>query len=205
MSTLAVVTDSYMGMFLPEDISQRITLFIGGKLEFPFIRKEELMGTFFIFGKNNGLYGEEEILAATDLGKRAVAHLTKSVRTFHNSSNKMDSNFTRENYTKRLLQIAIELRDNTTDTLFSLSQMNHRIAGDPAILTDCFAQHVACHQQDQFFETFQPLRENHLPVSLRRKLEGRMLLLGFNVKGSSALPYESPLAAFLMWMKKFNT
>lgn len=205
MSTLAVVTDSYMGMFLPEDISQRITLFIGGKLEFPFIRKEELMGTFFIFGKNNGLYGEEEILAATDLGKRAVAHLTKSVRTFHNSSNKMDSNFTRENYTKRLLQIAIELRDNTTDTLFSPSQMNHRIAGDPAILTDCFAQHVACHQQDQFFETFQPLRENHLPVSLRRKLEGRMLLLGFNVKGSSALPYESPLAAFLMWMKKFNT
>jgi len=205
VSTLAVVTDSYMGMFLPEDISQRITLFIGGKLEFPFIRKEELMGTFFIFGKNNGLYGEEEILAATDLGKRAVAHLTKSVRTFHNSSNKMDSNFTRENYTKRLLQIAIELRDNTTDTLFSLSQMNHRIAGDPAILTDCFAQHVACHQQDQFFETFQPLRENHLPVSLRRKLEGRMLLLGFNVKGSSALPYESPLAAFLMWMKKFNT
>ncbi|HMH10358.1 MAG TPA: hypothetical protein VK553_06585 [Candidatus Nitrosopolaris rasttigaisensis] len=202
---MAVVTDSYMGMFLPEDISQRITLFIGGKLEFPFIRKEELMGTFFIFGKNNGLYGDEEILAATDLGKRTVAHLTKTVRMFHNSPNKMDSNFTRENYTKRVLQISIELGDNTTNTRFSLSQMNKRIAGDPAILTDCFAQHVACHQQDQFFEIFQPLRENHLPVSLRRKLEGRMLLLGFNVKGSSALPYESTLAAFLMWLKKFNS
>ena len=202
---MAVVTDSYMGMFLPEDISQRITLFIGGKLEFPFIRKEELMGTFFIFGKNNGLYGEEEILAATDLGKRTVAHLTKTARMFHNSPNKMDSNFTRENYTKRVLQISIELRDNTTNTPFSLSQMNKRIAGDPTILTDCFAQHIACHQQDQFFEIFQPLRENHLPVSLRRKLEGRMLLLGFNVKGSSALPYESTLAAFFMWMKKFNS
>jgi len=194
-----------MGMFLPEDISQRITLFIGGKLEFPFIKKEELMGTFFIFGKNNGLYAEEEILAATDLGKRTVAHLTKTVRMFHNSPNKMDSNFTRENYTNRVLQISIELRDNSRNSPFSLSQMNKRIAGDPNILIDCFAQHIACHQQDQFFEIFQPLREYHLPVSLRRKLEGRMILLGFNVRGSSALPYESTLAAFFMWMKKFNS
>ena len=194
-----------MGMFLPEDISQRITLFIGGKLEFPFIKKEELMGTFFIFGKNNGLYGEEEILAATDLGKRTVAHLTKTVRMFHNSPNKMDSNFTRENYTKRVLQISIELRDNRTNSPFSLSQMNKRIGGDPNILIDCFAQHIACHQQDQFFEIFQPLREYHLPVSLRRKLEGRMILLGFNVRGSDALPYGSTLAAFFMWMKKFNS
>lgn len=194
-----------MGMFLPEDISQRITLFIGGKLEFPFIKKEELMGTFFIFGKNNGLYGEEEILAATDLGKRTVAHITKTVRMFHNSPNKMDSNFTRENYTKRVLQISIELRDNTTNIPFSLSQMNKRIAGDPNILIDCFAQHIACHQQDQFFEIFQPLREYHLPVSLRRKLEDRMILLGFNVRGSRALPYESTLDAFFMWMKKFNS
>lgn len=194
-----------MGMFLPEDISQRITLFIGGKLEFPFIKKEELMGTFFIFGKNNGLYEEEEILDANDLGKRTVAHLTKTVRMFHNSPNKMDSNFTRENYTKRVLQISIELRDNTTNSPFSLSQMNKRIAGDPNILIDCFAQHIACHQQDQFFEIFQPLREYHLPVSLRRKLEGRMILLGFNVRGSDALPYESTLAAFFMWMKKFNS
>lgn len=194
-----------MGMFLPEDISQRITLFIGGKLEFPFIKKEELMGTFFIFGKNNGLYEEEEILDANDLGKRTVAHLTKTVRMFHNSPNKMDSNFTRENYTKRVLQISIELRDNTTNSPISLSQMNKRIAGDPNILIDCFAQHIACHQQDQFFEIFQPLREYHLPVSLRRKLEGRMILLGFNVRGSDALPYESTLAAFFMWMKKFNS
>ncbi len=194
-----------MGMFLPEDISQRITLFIGGKLEFPFIKKEELMGTFFIFGKNNGLYEEEEILAANDLGKRTIAHLTKTVRMFHNSPNKMDSNFTRENYTKRVLQISIELRDNTTNSPFSLSQMNKRIAGDPNILIDCFAQHISCHQQDQFFEIFQPLREYHLPVSLRRKLEGRMILLGFNVRGSDALPYESTLAAFFMWMKKFNS
>ncbi|HET7148078.1 MAG TPA: hypothetical protein VFI73_06205 [Candidatus Nitrosopolaris sp.] len=199
------MTDSYMGMFLPEDISRRITLFIAGILEFPFIKKEELMGTFFIFGKNDGLHGEGEISAATDLGKRTVAHLTRTVRMFHNSPKKMDSNFTRENYTRRVLQISIEVRDNTTNMTRNLSQMNKRIAGDPTILTDCFAQHIACYQQDQFFEIFQPLRENLLPVSLRQKLGGRMLLLGFNDKGSSALPYESAFAAFLMWMKKFNS
>ena len=99
-----------MGMFLPADISRRITMFIEGKLEFPFIKKEELIGAFFIFGKNNGIYGEDQILAATDLAKRTVVHLTRVVRMFHNSPNKMDSNFTKENYTKRVLEISIECR-----------------------------------------------------------------------------------------------
>ena len=194
-----------MGMFLPEDISRRITLFIEGKLEFPFIKKEELMGTFFIFGKNKGLYGEEEILVSTDLAKRTVANLTRTARMFHTSPNKMDSNFTRQNYTNRVLQISIELRDNRTKSPFNPSQMNDRIAGDPIILTDCFAQHIACHKQDQFFEIFQPLRENYLPKSLRKKLEDRMLLLGYNVKDSSSLPYESTLVNFLIWLKKFSS
>jgi hypothetical protein len=202
---MAVVTDSYMGMFLPEDISQRITSFIEGKLGFPFIKKEELMGTFFIFGKNKGLYGAEEILVATDLAKRMVANLTRTARMFHNSPNKMDPNFTRENYIKRVLQISIELMDNRANSLFNLSQLNNRIAGDPTILRDCFAQHIACHKQDQFFEIFQPLKENHIPDSLRRKLEDRMLLLGYNVKDSSSLPYESTLATFLKWLKKFSS
>jgi hypothetical protein len=194
-----------MGMFLPEDISRRITLFIAGKLQFPFIKKEELMGTFFVLGKNKGLHGEEEILVATDLAKKTVANLTRTARMFHTSPNKMDSNFTRQNYTNRVLQISIELRDSTTKTPFNPSQMNERIAGDPTILTDCFAQHIACHKQDQFFEIFQPLRENYLPYSLRKKLEGRMLLLGYNIKDSGSLPYESTLVTFLMWLKKFSS
>jgi hypothetical protein len=32
-----------------------------------------------------------------------------------------------------------------------------------------------------------------------------MLLLGYNVKDSSSLPYKSTLATFLMWLKKFNS
>lgn len=71
-----------MGMFSPADISRRITMFIEGKIEFPFIKKEELIGAFFIFGKSNGIYGEDEILAATDLSKRTVMHLIRTVRVF---------------------------------------------------------------------------------------------------------------------------
>src|SRR5215831_14652355 len=107
-----------MGMFLPADISQRVTMFIEGKLEFPFI---------------------------------------------------MDSNFTKENYTKRVLEISIDLQDNTENS-YSIEKRKRRIAGDPRILMDCFAQHIAWHKHDQFFEIFGPLKENQLPITLRRKL-----------------------------------
>lgn len=192
-----------MGMFSPADISRRITMFIEGKIEFPFIKKEELIGAFFIFGKSNGIYGEDEILAATHLSKRTVMHLIRTVRVFHNSPNKMDSNFTKENYTKRVLEISIELQDNTTNT-HSTVERKKRIAGDPTILMHCFAQHIACHKHDQFFEIFQPLKENQLPVTLRSKLTGRMLLLGYNVKDSSSLPHKSTIFPFLMWLENLN-
>lgn len=203
IETLTVVTDSCMGMFLPADISQRITLFIEGKIGFPFIKKEELMGAFFIFGKSNGIYGEDEILAATDLSKRTVKHLISTVRKFHNSPIKMDSNFTKENYLKRVLEISIDLQDNTENT-YSIGERKTRIAGDPSILMDCFAQHLACHTHDLFFEIFRPLKENQVPVSLRSKLVGRMLLLGYNVKDSDSLPHKSAIFPFLAWLENFE-
>ena len=187
-----------MGMFSPADISQRITMFIEGKIEFPFIKKEELMGAFFIFGKSNGIYDEDEILAATDLSKRTVMHLISTVRKFHNSPIKMDSNFTKENYTKRVLEISIDLQDDTHS-----EEKKRRIAGDPRILMDCFAQHIAWYNHDQFFEIFGPLKENQLPVTLRRKLVDRMLLLGYSVKDSDSLPHKSSIFPFLTWLENF--
>lgn len=185
-------------MFMPEDISQRIMLFIDGKLEFPFITNEELMGTFFIFGKNNGVYGEDEILVATDLAKRTILYLTSSIYMLYNSPNKLDSFFIRENYTRRFLEICIECDIATMER-------KKRVAGDPIILTDCFATHIAYHKQDQFFEIFQPFKENQLPLSIRCKLKDRMLLLGYNVKGLRFLPYESAIFPFLVWLKKFDS
>jgi hypothetical protein len=186
-----------MGMFLPVDISYRITKFMAGQLEFPFIKKDELTATFYIFGKDHGVKGEIEILTATDLAKRAIQQLAKDIRTFYSMPNKMDSNFTRENYVRRSLQISIELQK---DSSFDLSKMNKRIAGDPSILSSCFAQHIAYYKQDYFFELFQPFEENQLPSSLRRKLEGRMLLIGFNAKDSRSLPFENMLVPFIEWI-----
>ncbi len=191
-----------MGIFSPVDMSQRITMFIEGKIEFPFIKKEEIMGAFFIFGKSNGIYGEDVILAATDLSRRTVMHLISTARKFHNSPNKMDSNFTKQNYIKRVLEISIDLQDNTEAA--SIRERKRRIAGDPSILMDCFAQHISYHKHDQFFEIFRPLKEDQLPVSLRSKLVDRMLLLGYNLKDSDALPYKSAIFPFLAWLEKFD-
>ena len=192
-----------MGMFLPADISQRITMFIEGKIEFPFIKKEELMGAFFIFGKSNGINDEDEILAANDLSNRTVMHLISTVRKFHNSPFKMDSNFTKENYTKRVLEISIDLQDDTENS-YSIEKRKRRIAGDPRILMDCFAQHIAWHKHDQFFEIFGPLKENQVPVTLRRKLVGRMVLLGYSVKDSYSLPHKSSIFPFLEWLENLE-
>ena len=170
---------------------------MAAQLEFPFIKKDELTATFYIFGKDHGVKGEIEILTATDLAKRAIQQLAKDIRTFYSMPNKMDSNFTRENYVRRSLQISIELQK---DSSFDLSKMNKRIAGDPSILSSCFAQHIAYYKQDYFFELFQPFEENQLPSSLRRKLEGRMLLIGFNAKDSRSLPFENTLVPFIEWI-----
>jgi hypothetical protein len=70
-------------------------------------------------------------------------------------------------------------------------------------LTSCFAQHIAYYQRDYFFEFFQPFKINDLPISLSTKLEGRMLLLGFNVKNREALPYQNSLLPFFHWLDKF--
>jgi hypothetical protein len=82
--------------------------------------------------------------------------------------------------------------------------VDRRVAGDPTILSDCFAQHVAYHRQDFFFELFQPFRAEQLllPPALKNKLEGRMLLLGFNVKNRQSLPFKSSLDPFFEWMLK---
>ena len=165
-AVLVIVSDSYMGMFLPVDISYRITQFMAGKMEFPFINKDELTATFYIFGKDYGVKGQTEILTAIDLAKRVIQQLAKDIRIFYNMPNKMESNFTRENYVRRSLQISIELQKDST---YVLSEMNKRIAGDPSILSSCFAQHIAYYKQDYFFELFQPFVENRASFISKKK------------------------------------
>ena len=186
-------------MFLPSNISERLGNFIAGGANFPIIGKGEIMGVFYLFGKNYGIKSQTEILSATDLARRTIEQLAKNVRYFHNMPNKLDSNSVREDYIKRVLQISIDLQQNH---LGQKPELSDRIVRDPTILTICFAQHIAYYQRDYFFEFFQPFKKSDLPTTLSAILEGRMLLLGFNVKNRKALPYENSLTPFIRWLDK---
>lgn len=202
---MSVLMDSYMGMFLPEDIGPRIIHFIEGRIQFPFINANEIMGVFFIFGKNHGLSDKNNILEATDLAKRTIASLTNTARSYHVSATAEDSTFIRHNYAKNILQLSVELSSDPAIGYPSQVQRNRRIAGDPRILTDCYSQHIAYFRQDQIFEIFPPFDNQNLPSSLKKKLEGRMILLGYNVKDRNSLPSSSTLIPFLDWLNKVDT
>ncbi len=182
-----------MGIFMPPDIAQRISQFISGKKDFPFVKKDELMAAFYLFGKEFGVQASE-VQDAKDMAKKSVEQVAKDVRLYTSMPKKMDPEFTRENYTKRSLQIAIDGAQ--------AEEIGMRVAGDPAILSDCFAQHVAYHRQGYYFELFQPFKAAQLPTPLQRKLEGRMLLLGFNSKNRQALPFGNILMPFFDWMQQ---
>jgi hypothetical protein len=185
-----------MGIFLPPDISVRIKQFMAAKMDFPFLGKDELLAVFYLFGKDYEVIGESEVNAASDLAKRAVEQVARDIRVYITMPQKMDARFTRENYTKRSLQIVVDSGGGRQP------DVDRRVVGDPIILSDCFAQHVAYYRQDFFFELFPPLKAEQLPPALENKLEGRMLLLGFNVKNMQSLPFKSSLHAFFEWMLK---
>src|SRR5262245_4015538 len=180
-----------MGIFMPPDISFRIKKFMAAKVDFPFIAKDEIIGAFYLFGKENGV-SDSEVTAATDIAKRTVEQAARDIRLYTTSPQKMDSRFTRENYTKRSLQIVVDSG--------AQGEVDRRVAGDPSILSDCFAQHIAYHKQQFFFELFQPFNGEQLPLTTKNRIEGRMLLLGYNVKDRQSLPFKSSLEPFFEWM-----
>ena len=192
---MPVLSDSYMGIFLPSDIPSRITRFISGVSNFPYINREETIGAFFIFGKDYGIHDDSEVKEAKDLARRTVEQAAKDIRMYASMPGRLDSAFTRENYTKRMLQIAVDTRG------LKQEEISGRIAGDPTILSDCFAQHVAHFKQEFYFEIFGPLKKYQLPTSLQKRMEARMVLLGYNAKNASALPLANSLEAFFAWLK----
>jgi hypothetical protein len=182
-----------MGIFMPPDISFRIKQFMAVTVDFPFIKKDEMMAAFYLFGKDYRV-PESEVKAATDIARRTVEQVARDIRLYAAAPQKMDARFTRENYTKRSLQIVVDSG--------AQADVNKRVAGDPAILSDCFAQHIAHHRQEFFFELFQPFKADQVPAALKGRLEGRMLLLGFNVKDRLSLPFKRSLQPFFEWMLK---
>jgi hypothetical protein len=196
-----VVADSYMGMFLPTDLPEKLVSFISGDLDFPLIRRDEIMGAFYLFGKNYGVSGKTEVLAVTDLAKRTIEQVGRNVSLFYRTPIKLSSSAIREDIMKRVLQISVELQQKKVNSGHDY-KLNERIVKDPVILSDFFSQHIAYYREDYFFELFQPFKKTELPFSLRDKLEGRMLLLAYNVKNLKSLPFESSLSPFIQWLEK---
>lgn len=188
------MTDSYMGIFVPPDISHRILAFIDGKIEFPIVRRHELMASFYLFGKDFGI-NDSELSTAIDLAKRTVRQLVTDIKALGETSARMNSESIRENYTRRILQLHAENRLQSFEA-------NKRISGDPTILSACFVQHVAYYRQEYFFELFPPLKEDQIPADLQMRLLQRMILLGYNVKREDTLPFGGPIRHFLNWFRK---
>lgn len=154
---MVVVTDSFMGIFTPIDISSRIIQFIEKKIEFPFIKEDEIVGIFYLFGKDNKVTSDLEILSVRNIAKRTMEQQARNIKIFHEfKENKLDSKFIREEYNKRILQISIEEQISQS----SSAHMSYRIAGDPTIQSNCFEQHIAYYKQDYFYELFkQPFKK----------------------------------------------
>lgn len=200
MSALVVVTDSYMGIFLPTDLNTKLSDFLSKKREFPFIEKDEIIGTYYLFGKNQKIRESLDILSVYSIAKKTMEQISKNIKILRSLDQiKIDSDFIREEYIKRLLQISIENYESNYE------KMNIRILRDPTILSRCFEQHVVYYKQDYFFHLIkQPLEKSGIPSNLVDKLEGRMLMVGYNVSDHQKLPYENILQPFFEWLQKIN-
>jgi hypothetical protein len=198
---MVVVLDSYMGIFMPEDIGIRVSKFMSSDTSFPFIEKDEIIGTFYLFGRDKGVTGYQEKETVLDLARRTVYRSSAHITVLRNMRDKLTSEFVRQDYNKRALQIAVEVQN---EHLFNSAKLTKRIAMDPTILSACFAQHIVYYNQDYFFELLGPFHEDQLPLPLLGKLKGRMLLMAYNTADANALPFDNTLKPFLEWIRKVN-
>ena len=185
-----------MGMFLPSDIYKRISKFIEGTLSFPFINKDEIMGIFFLFGKNFGVKTQLDILSVKDLAKRSIDQIKREI-FLYKTITKSNIEIIKENYQKRILQIYVEYQNNSS---FNEYEINERIIRDPSILMSCYSQHISYYNQKCFFEIFDPLKKNQIDKELDHLLVDRMVMLSYNREHSTMLPFNT-LEQFLKWIK----
>jgi len=191
-----------MGIFLPRDFPNRVLSFINGKNDLPLTQKDEIIASFYIFGKDHKVNGDLEITNVKDIARKTMEQLARQVRVLTSNPTSMNQELVRENFNKRSMQILIDSNiQNNNKISFDITR---RISRDPTILSDCYAWHIAYYKQDYFFKLFNPLRDTDLPPGLVGQLEGRMLMLGFNVKNSANLTYEDPIIPFLEWMNEWT-
>ena len=195
---MTIVNDSYLRIILPEDISNRIAEFMNGRQIFPFIEDSELICIFYLYGKNNSLDNDNgtELKRALNLAERTVTKMSKDIEVYKtNVDSKLNSESIRTKYINRGLQITVDKR---------LSATTEQIVNDPAILSDCFAQHIAFYHHEYFFQIYGPFAKQHLIKDIQNSLIGRMVMLGFNRKNEESLPFKHPLIPLYIWLRENN-
>lgn len=185
-------------MILPEDISERISSFISGKLDFPFVKKDELISLLYLYGKSNAVLDHPERVLA--IAKKTVETLEKSIEKYRNGPKSFfDSEYLRNNYIRRQLQITVD-KDNNKNDKDAPDINKRRIINDPVILSECFLQHVAFYDQKYSFFFYGPLKENELTYDIRNLLSGKIVMLGYN-KVQDELPFDHPIIPLYVWAK----
>jgi hypothetical protein len=187
-----------MTMILPEDISERISSFISGRLDFPYVKKDELISLLYLYGKSNAVLDHPERVLA--IAKKTVETLEKSIEKYRNGPKSFfDSEYLRNNYIRRLLQITVDKNNNKNGK--DVPDINkRRIINDPMILSECFLQHVAFYNQKYSFFFYGPLKENELTYDIRSLLSGKIVMLAYN-KVQDELPFDHPIIPLYVWAK----
>ena len=203
MNAKLIISDSYMGIFIPRDFSDSVLNFINGKSNLPFTQNDEIIASFYIFGKDHKVNGELEITNVKDIARKTMEQVARQVNIYANNPISMNQESLRENFNKRSMQILIDSNNKIGSKKINFD-ITKRIARDPTILSECYAWHLAYYKQDYFFKLFNPLSGADLPPDLAEQLEGRMLMLGFNVKDSAELTYDDPIIPFLQWLSKWT-
>src|SRR5687768_9067192 len=98
-----------MGLLFPQDLPERIKSFLAGEKDFPYISAEEIIGLFYIFGKQRGISSELETAQILQLCGKTVREFDKAVVQYKTNTFSTDSNITRSKYLKRQLQITVEM------------------------------------------------------------------------------------------------
>ncbi|VFJ13789.1 conserved protein of unknown function [Candidatus Nitrosocosmicus franklandus] len=194
-----MVSDSYMGFFLPADIYERLLKFLDGNLHFPFVKENEILGIFFLFGKNYGIKTELDILSAKDISRKTIDQLKREIIQFRNNT-QFDNDYIREKYQRRVLQVYVEIQN---DSMFEQIKANERISRDPTLLMYCYAHHVSYYRQKCFFEIYEPFKKDQLDKKFYDLLLNRMVMLSYNVEKTTDLPYKT-ITPFVEWIVKNN-
>jgi hypothetical protein len=183
-----------MGMIFPENISERISRFLDGKLNFPFIYCDELMCIFFLYGRKLKVNREDEYKQVIDLAGQTYRKISMDIQA-HSRNTETDriTEFTRSNYINRGLQITVETRSKEV-------KFDQPFFSDPVILSDCFARHTAYYDQDFFFQVYGPLKGSDLTSDMHEILQGRMVMIGYNRTDQKSLPFKHPLMPLYVWM-----